>query len=360
MISERTSDLRISIKNRMVGEGYPCYVVAEIGVNHDGSIEKAKKLIDTAAWAGVNAVKLQAYTPDCMIDHPIIEDLNRLIPRVDLKHKDILNLAEYAHSKRLACILTPFSRDAFRRSMYSIDAIKVGSGEMTNLPFLEEIAHPSKHHFGPRSNVPIIVSTGMSLMSEVELAVEIVRKGNPNVAVLVCASKYPAENELAKGIHYDLTRIKKFKDMFGVPVGLSDHHPMNWLSWAAVALGANIIEKHITLSHETEGEHVSGDHKMSLLPHELKELVLGIREIEQAMEPKRGLDKQDLRMRARYNHSVVSIKDIPKGKAIEESDVWVRRPGVGIPAMHLESVVGLEAKHDIEGGKLLYWEDFVL
>jgi len=332
----------LEIDGSPVGDIYPCVIVAEAGVNHDGSLAKAKELVDIAAEAKADVVKFQHHIPDEeMLHHPAIESLYKSVSETKLEISELVELRDYCNKKELGFLATPFSFKATIELIPYVWTFKIGSGEITNIPFFWELV--SFHCM----NRAVILSTGMSTFSEIEAAVEAV--SNLPHALMICSSQYPAH------IHdFDLSRIALLKEKFQCPVGISDHCIENHISFAAVAMGANIVEKHFTTSRKLEGD----DHHMSLEPDELGDLVQGIRNIEQATKPKPWiLSRDDLKMRLKYNHSVVSVKDIPKDKTIDNQDVWVKRPGLGIPAIYLDTVVGKKTKREIKKDSLISWED---
>lgn len=321
----------LKIDNYKIGDGNSCFIMAEAGVNHQGSLTKAKALVDIAAEAGADAVKFQHHIPDEeMICHPISESLYKSISATKLDINQLKELRDYANSKGLVFLCTPFSLKAATELVGLVPAFKIGSGELNNYPFLEAVAKLGK---------PLILSTGMSMLSEIEMAIERI-KPYTDFALMVCVSKYPAHAQ-----DFDLTRIKFLKEKFQCPVGISDHCIDNHISFAAVAMGANVIEKHFTLSCKLKGD----DHHMSLESDELKDLVRGIRAIGEAVKPKLWvLSPEDLEMRLKYNHSIISVRDITKGEKIGTSNVWPKRPGIGIPAMYLDMVAGMKTKRDIK------------
>ena len=332
--------------NIKIGDNYPCFIVGEVGVNHCGSVGKAKELIDIAVDAKVNAVKFQLHNPEEeMIPHPYIKSLNESIRKTELSFESLLDLQYYACNKKMGFFVTPFcDKSAYQLSKY-MPILKTGSGELTNIPFL-------KSAINDFAGKKVFISTGMSTFSEIERVVSEIKLYSWEYALLICCSKYPPSLP-----DIDLTRIRILKEKFNCPVGFSDHFVSNYMSFAAVAMGTNIIEKHFTISRKDKGD----DHHMSLEPDELKDLVRGIRSIEEAMKPKPWiLTQDDLKMRMKYNHSIVSIRDIPKGKIIDKEDVWVKRPGIGIPPMYLEIVMGKKTVRNIAKNKLISWEDLEL
>jgi len=335
---------RLRINRHWVGDNNPCFIVAEAGVNHQGEIDKAKQMVNVAVGAGATAVKFQYHIPDEeMIRHHVSDWLYESVSRTRLDINQLRELRDYTTNKYLVFLCTPFSHKAAVELADVVPAFKIGSGELNNYPFLEAVAKLGK---------PMILSTGMSTLSEIETAVSIVSRYNVDFALMVCVSKYPA----VAG-DFNLNRIRILKERFGCPVGFSDHSLDNHIAFAAVAMGANIIEKHFTLSRELEGD----DHHMSLEPDELKELVRGVRDVEKAMKPKPwGLTKEDMAMRVIYNHSLASVREIPEGEKAGTKYVWPKRPGIGIPAGWLDIVKGRVIARNISQGTFINWGDLEL
>ncbi|MFQ5712259.1 MAG: N-acetylneuraminate synthase [Candidatus Geothermarchaeales archaeon] len=336
----------IKIGNQSIGEGRPAFIVAEAGINHNGSIENAKRLIESAAECGADAVKFQTHLPEkemlrqAVTAEYVGEPLFDLLKRVELSKKDHIVLKNYAEKREIIFFSTPFSVEAVDLlEDLDVPAYKVGSGEIANPPLLERVAKTGK---------PVILSTGMSSMEEVEEAVEIVTKYNEQLVLLQCTSTYPCPYE---DVNLNvMSTLRKF----GYPVGLSDHTQGIYVALAAVALGACYVEKHFTVDRGWPGP----DQRASLEPSELRQLVEGARAIEKALG---GFEKRVLEgeksVRDMARESVVSVREIPKGSIITENMIWVKRPGTGIPAKYVGKVLGRRARRRIERDKLVSWED---
>ncbi len=336
----------LQIGGRLVGVGYPCYIIAEAGINHNGDLDLAKKLVAAAAEAGADAVKFQTHIPEKeMMQNTVTADyvgepLFDLLKRVELSRQDHIELMEYAAGKGILFLSTPFSREAADLlEEIGVVAYKIGSGEMTNLPLLEHVAGKKK---------PVIISTGMSTLEEIEGSVNFLKKLGCGFMLLHCTSTYPTNYE-----DINLNVMGHLRERFVVPVGLSDHSTGIYVALASVALGACLIEKHFTLDRDLPGP----DQKSSITPEELAELVRGVRAVEKAMGSVKRVTEGELPIQKMARESVVSLVDIPAGTVIGESMVWVKRPGGGIPAKDLYRVIGMRAREDIRANTLINWSD---
>lgn len=338
--------MNINIGDISIGEGKPCFIIAEAGINHNGEIEKAKMLIDAAAECGANAVKFQTHLPEkeMLQQAPtagyVGESLFTLLKRVELSKDQHVELKRYAEERGLFFFSTPFSREAVDLlEEMGVTAYKVGSGELTNLPLLEHIARKGK---------PIILSTGMSTIKEIEASVDFLRQFNPSLALLYCVSSYPTRYE-----DLNLRVIRKLRLKFKLPIGISDHSVGIYTALAAVALGACIVEKHFTIDREWPGP----DQKASMIPSELTELVTGVRAIEKALGNVKKVTAEESEIQKMARESIVSLVDIPQDTTITQDMVWVKRPGTGIPAKDLMKVIGKKTKTDIKSNSLINWKD---
>jgi len=335
----------IRIGNREVGPGHPCLIVAEAGINHNGDTALAAELVDAAAAAGADVIKFQTHFPE----HEMLrggataayvgESLFDLLTRTALTRDAHVELAERARRKGILFLSTPFSREAadFLETV-GVPAFKTGSGELSNVPLQEHIA---------RKNRPMIISTGMSTPEEIDRTVHAVRAVGTPFALMHCTSTYPTPYE-----HVQLGCITALRERHQVPVGFSDHTLGNYLAFAAAALGANLYEKHFTMSRTLPGPDQSG----SMEPAELKAVVDGIRAIERAGGATKQIQPGEDDVRHMANHSVVSLRAIPAGHTIGANDVWVKRPGTGIPASQLAAVVGKRTRREIAADALVTWD----
>jgi sialic acid synthase SpsE len=336
----------VRIGDRVVGAGHPVFVIAEAGINHDGDMGKARALVAAAADCGADAIKFQTHLPE----HEMLRDgetagyvgesLFALLKRVELSRDQHRDLQACAVQRGIVFLSTPFSREAADLlESLQVPAYKVGSGEMTNLPFLRHVAKKGR---------PVILSTGMSRLEEVTEAVETVRAVNPDLVLLQCTSEYPAPHE-----HLNLRVLETYRERFGVPVGLSDHSEGVYAALAAVVLGACVLEKHFTLDRYWPGP----DQKSSIEPPELRELVRGARAVAAELGGSKQVFPDEVSVQRMARESVVTLVDLAPGDVIEASDVWVKRPGTGIPARDLERVIGRRLTRSVPADSLLTWED---
>ena len=336
----------ITIAGRRIGPGQPCFVIAEAGINHNGDVTIASDLVRAAAEAGADAIKFQTHFPE----HEMLrggataayvgESLFDLLTRTSLSRDDHFTLRDLATKNGIIFLSTPFSREAadFLEEL-GVPAFKTGSGELTNLPLQQHIARKGK---------PMIVSTGMSTPEEIDATVGAITGIGAPFALMHCTSTYPTPFE-----HVQIDCIPALQRKYAVPVGFSDHTLGSFIAFAAAALGANLFEKHFTLSRSLPGPDQQG----SMEPSELTELVKGIRAIEQARGAAKTIQPGEQEVRNMAHHSVVSVRDIPAGAAIAAADVWAKRPGTGIPAGRLNDVIGRVAKRAIASGRLVQWDD---
>jgi len=344
---------QIEIDGKVVGKGKSCFIIAEAGVNHGGSIDCAKKLIDTAKWAGADAVKFQIFMAEDIVipqaekaeyqKNTTCQDESQfdMIKKLELSEEEFRYLASYAKEKNILFLSTPFSFTSVDLlEELGISAYKIASGEITNFPLLEYIAGKSK---------PIILSTGMSTQEEVGEALKAMNDvGEKRVVLLHCVTSYPARIE-----EINLRAIETLRKAFNLPVGLSDHTLGKTSSIAAAAMGACMIEKHFTLCRNLPGP----DHKASLEPVELKELVEAVREVEKAMGSGiklPTLEEEKIKLIAR--RSIVAATEIPKGSRINRDMLDIKRPGTGIAPKDLMAIVGKKAKDGIPKDSLITWE----
>jgi N,N'-diacetyllegionaminate synthase len=342
------------IGGRQIGEGHACFVIAEAGVNHNGSIELAQRLVEAAAQSGADAVKFQTFHADKVISASApkaeyqkettgnAEQQLQMVRRLEMPEG--MTRAVAAHAARVG--ITFLSTAFDEQSVDLVDDIgvpvfKIGSGDVTHLPLLEFIGHKRK---------PVILSTGMSHLEEVKSAVEtLLAAGCPDLALLHCVSSYPADPHEA-----NLRVLRTLRDTFRVTTGFSDHCMDNEIAIAAVAMGANIVEKHITLDVNLPGP----DHRASLPPEKFKSLVQSIRMVERALgdgvkRPYPG--EQNVRDLAR--RSIVAAHTIAAGAIITREMLDFKRPGTGIPPGRWKQLVGKRAAREIAYDSLITMKD---
>ncbi|MCR4943546.1 MAG: N-acetylneuraminate synthase [Clostridium sp.] len=341
---------KVKIGNKYIGKNEKVYIVAELGVNHNGDMNIVKELIDKASEAGVDAIKFQKFKTESLVtkDSPkakyqeVTTDASEsqfdMLKRLELNEENLKELYAYAKSKNIEAFATPFD-DASVDFLYDlgIKAYKVGSGDITNIPMLKRIA---------KTGLPIILSTGMSTLGEIEEALEAIRsQGNDDVVLMHCTSNYPSdENDV------NLKAMNTMMQAFQLPTGYSDHTMGTAVSVAAVARGAVIIEKHFTLDRSMPGP----DHMSSLEPEELKQLVQQIRAVEKALgSPIKKPNKSEYEVKNVAQKSIVSACDIKKGEIISEEMLTCKRPSSGIKPKYFELVVGRVAKKDIKSDTII-------
>jgi N-acetylneuraminate synthase len=340
----------IQIGDRKIGEDYKPLVIAEIGINHEGSLEIAKQMVDAAYSAGAEVIKHQTH----VIEDEMTKEAKNVIPgntdvsiydvmaRCALSEEDEIALKEYVESKGMIYLSTPFSRAAADRlERMGVLAYKIGSGECNNYPLIEHIASFGK---------PMIVSTGMNDIESIKKTVEILEKYNIQYALLHCTNIYPTPPHLVRlgGM------IELQKHFPNAVIGLSDHTVNNNACLAATALGASILERHFTDSKDRKGPDIV----CSMDPKELRELIQGSAEIAQMRGGKKEAAKEEQVTIDFAFATVVAIKDIKAGEVLTKENIWVKRPGTGeIKAEHFNSLLGKRAKRDIPFDEHLKWED---
>lgn len=349
----------IVMKKKHIGPGNPVCIIAEAGVNHNGSLEIAKKLVDAAAEAGADAVKFQTFTAESLVtkDAPQAEYQTKnigktesqfdMLKRLELKREFHPILQKYAAGKGLVFLSTPFSEDeaVFLQSL-DVPAFKIPSGEITNIPYLQHIARFGK---------PMIVSTGMANMQEVRDAVAAIHgAGNEKIIILHSTSNYPPSPA-----SLNLLAIQTLRDEFQdrhIPIGYSDNGTSGYIADViAVALGACLVEKHFTLDKNMEGP----DHKVSLDPTELKEMVDAIRMTEVMLGTGEKMPaEEEAAIAAVARKSIVAGRDIAKGSVIGREDLAMRRPGTGISPKQIPLLIGKKALRDIPMGALIMENDY--
>jgi N-acetylneuraminate synthase len=344
----------IAIAGRRVGPGRPAFIIAEAGVNHNGETDRALALVEAAAQAGADAVKFQSFlagevaapsAPKAAYQERATgpgQSQYEMLKALELAPEDHRLLAERCRRLGLVFLSTPFDLPSLELlAGLGMPACKVPSGEITNLPFLRRVG---------AVGWPVILSTGMSELEEVALAVETLSAaGCAGLALLQCVSNYPAEAADA-----NLRAMATLAERFGAPVGYSDHTLGIEVALAAAALGACIIEKHFTLDRGLAGP----DHAASAEPAELAALVAGVRKVEAALGD--GLKRPapaEADTRAAARRSLVAARDIAAGERLEPEAVCLRRPGTGLAPGRLGEVLGKRARAAIAAGALLRLED---
>lgn len=338
-----------------------CFIIAEAGVNHNGSIEMALKLIDVAADAGANAVKFQTFKAEKLArpgankaeyQHQIgneDEDQLAMLKRLELHESAYPELIARCQSLGIEFMSTPFEQESAKfLTVLGMKKIKVPSGEVTNLPFLQYLAD---------LRLPIILSTGMATLEEVGEAVETIKSSwlkfdissESYLTLLHCTSNYPA---LPHDVN--LRAMATMREKFNLPVGYSDHTLGTAISVAAVALGATVIEKHFTLDCSLEGP----DHRASLDPSELTNMVDQIRAVELALGNGDKIpSKNELPIRDVARRSVTLTQTVRSGEKITAEMLSIMRPGTGVAPKYLNDIVGMKSIRDLPAWTTLTWDD---
>ena len=327
------------------------FIIAEAGVNHNGDIEIAKRMIDKAVEAGVDAVKFQTWKTELIttkeakqadyqrVNTGVKESQYDMLKKLELGYAEFVKLKEYCDSKGILFMSTPDEKKSANFLSTLQQVFKIGSGELTNLPFLRHIG---------KMNKKIILSTGMGDIGEVEDALDALFNSGTkreNITVLHANTEYPTPMD-----DVNLRAMLTIKDAFKIDVGYSDHTLGIEVPIAAVALGAKVIEKHFTLDRNMEGP----DHKASLEPDELKAMVKSIRNIEKAMG--NGLKKpspSEVKNKVIVRKSIVTNKKISKGDIFTEENLTVKRPGTGLSPMMWDKIIGTVATRDYEKDEIL-------
>ncbi|WP_434296958.1 pseudaminic acid synthase [Clostridium sporogenes] len=342
-----------NINNITIGKNEKTFIIAEMSANHLQNFDNAVEIIKAAKYAGADAIKLQTYTPDTItldcdneyfqIKQGTIWDgtiLHKLYKEAYTPWEWQPKLKKIAEEQGLICFSSPFDKTAvdFLESM-NVPAYKIASFEITDIPLVEYIASKGK---------PVIISTGIATLSDIEEAVNACRRvGNNQIVLLKCTSAYPAPVEEA-----NLRTIPNMADTFNVITGLSDHTLGSAVSVAAVALGAKIIEKHFTLSREEGGP----DAAFSMEPHEFKQMVDDIRNIEKALGKVSYYLTEKQKNSRQHSRSLFIVKDIKMGEVFTEDNVKSIRPGFGIKTKYIKDILGKTSKMNIKKGTPMDWK----
>lgn len=343
----------IKIGTHQIGEGFPCFIIAEAGVNHNGDLKTAKRLIEAAAQSGADAVKFQTFK----VDKLILEDVGKapyqtrttdkkvsqadMLRRLQIDENFHSELQRHCKKNDILFLSTPYDDDSLNL-LISLDvaAIKVASTDATNLLFLEKIAASGK---------PVILSTGMCTLFEIEMAYRCLREnGCEQLIILKCTSDYPTSFE-----EVNLRSMATLSTIFDTPIGFSDHTEGIGASPYAVALGAKVIEKHFTLDKNMTGP----DHKASLSPSQLSAWIEEIRKVEEMLGSREIFPtKSELVNKKSLQKCIVTKMKVAKGVRISRDNITAKRTGgIGISALYLHDVIGLQTNCDIGSNKPVHW-----
>jgi N,N'-diacetyllegionaminate synthase len=330
------------------------YIIAEIGPNHNGNVKLALEMIDRIAKTGVDAIKFQLVNPELLYSKDSFKALYQkkndsakspieMSRKYQLKKEDHLTLYERCDFWRIDYICTAFDLESllFIDSNIPLSFYKIASGEIFSLDIIEYMA---------KRNKPVILSTGMATYSEISTSIDLINQNfKKDITILHCISNYPARFE-----EVNLNNIIELKRRFNYPVGFSDHTIGNDCAMASVALGAIMVEKHVTFDKNAEGP----DHKASIDIDELKSLVSGIRNIESAIgSPERTFSMQQREISAVARKSIVSKRKIHKGESLSKQDIVYKRPGTGFLPVEEKLIIGRSVLRDIEEDKVILRED---
>ena len=346
--------MKVKIGNRLVGDSEPCFIIAEAGSSHNGSLEQAKRLIDVAAEAGADAVKFQLfrasklYHRDAGKSDYLKQDrsIYDIIAGMEMPYEWLPELAAYCQERGIIFLSSVFDEESVDRLDPHVSAYKIASYEMTHLPLVRQVAQKGK---------PVIISTGTANLEEVDETVEaFLGTENRDLILMQCTASYPAPvNSL------NLRAIVTMKDAFGVPVGLSDHSRDPLIGpLAAVAIGANLVEKHLTLSNRLPGP----DHSFAVEPPELTLMVKRIREVEQALGTGvKAVQPVEGELRAFARRSIFAIREITAGETLSPENVAVLRCGElspGLEPKYYEEIQGRTARRNVPDGSAIRREDY--
>lgn len=329
---------KIKIGNKWVNESGPVFIIAEVGSNYDKKLSQAKELIDAVAQGGADAVKFQLFKAKSF--YPESDPMFQVMKKNEFPREWLEELSGYARKRGVLFLASPFDREAVDLlKKIGSPVLKFASSETTNLPLLR---------YAASKGLPLLVSTGMCNLADIYEAIEVIySKGNKEIVLLHCAALYPPAPE-----DINLRAMDTLKNAFNVLVGYSDHSLGITMAIAAVARGASVIEKHITLSRKLKGP----DHAYAIEPDELKAMVKAIRDTERALgSPTKKMLNAEKKF-ARRN-SLIAQHDIAKGTMINQEMIAVKRPALGIEPRFLSAVLGQKTSKTIKAGEAVNWQD---
>jgi N-acetylneuraminate synthase len=352
-------EIKITDANVISNFGKP-YVIAEIGANHNGDMDLAKKMIEIAAKAGADCVKFQSWSVNSVFSKKVYEDnyflnddyrdredidLKEILEKYAISEDQLIEMKKYCDDQKIDCLSTPFSK---REVDFLIDElgasfIKVASMDLNNYPLLEYFA---------KKNVPMIISTGLNELYEIDKAIKTIEEtGNNKIIILHCVSIYPPENN-----QVNLKRISTLQQMYpDYPIGFSDHSLGSALPIASIALGAAVIEKHFTFDKDMDG----WDHKVSADEQELIDICAGVKKVYESMGTSRVSAVEDSKRRTEFKRSLIITKDMKKGEKIKASDLSAKRPGSGLKPEMFDFVVGRTLSKDVTSDSILNLDDLL-
>ncbi len=330
------------------------YIIAEIGVNHNGKIEIAKKLIDKAKESGASAVKFQSYKADNLanLNTPKVkyqainsedkkESHFQMLKKYELSEKDHITLKEYCDKTNIDFLSTPYDVSSAKLLNYlNVKMFKVASADIVDFQL---------HKYLSTTNKPTIISTGMSSLNEIKMALDFYDLKKSSIVLLHCVSNYPCSLS-----SLNLNSLRVLKNYFNLPIGFSDHTTDSSAACIAVALSSKVLEKHLTLDKNMQGP----DHKASSTPQEFVTLVKDIRKTEMILgQPVKLIQDEELEMRMISRKSLYLAKNVKINQKVKEEDFLLKRPGLGISPLEIETIIGKSYKRDLKEGQLIKKED---
>lgn len=346
-------------ENKEVNNFCEPYIIAELGSNHNGDMDLAKKLISSAKEAGADCVKFQSWSKETVFSRKVYEDnyflkddyrnrtdytIEEIVEKFAISELELLDMKKFSDELGIDCTSTPFSKKEvdFLVGVLKTPFIKVASMDLNNYPFLEYIA---------RKNRPVVLSTGLSELYEIDKAVRTIENaGNRQIVILHCVANYPPKDE-----DVNLNNIESLQKLYPYPVGFSDHTIGFSVPIASVVKGACIIEKHFTLDKKMFG----WDHKISASPDELKVICSETKKVHKALGSFSFRCEEDEEKKAAFRRSIVAARAIMAGEVIQESDIDFKRPGTGIAPAESIYVIGRKANKDIGADELIRWKDLI-
>jgi len=337
----------ISFGNTVISEDAPPVTIAEAAVEHLGSVKVAMRMVETAKEIGADMIKFQMHLPEEEMIPDVIKfwggSLDEVLENYNLTVNDHKNLIDYCKEIGIQYLCTPFCPEAVDvLNELGVDGYKTGSGEMTNLPMMERIAKTGK---------PVIVSTGMCTLEEIGETVSFLKELETTFMITNCTSIYPPPYNTI-----NLKLIPEYRKKFDILVGHSDHTSDIWTSLGAIALGANVIEKHFTLNRALKGP----DYKVSLEPLEFKTMVDAIKKIYAALGSEKKIHSDEVMVRDWAHHSVVTVMDVPENTVLKKEMISVKRPGRGIPAKYLKDLLQYKTTKALGRDTILQWDDVLI
>ena len=345
-------------KNKVIKDKDPPYIIAEIGSNHNGNMDLCKKIIDSAKSAGADCVKFQFFSSNSIFSKKVYEDnyfiaddyrnrkdytLKEIVETYSIKKKQLIEMKSYSKKLGLDFLVTPFSKEEadILINEIGVDFIKIASMDCNNYDFIEFIG---------KKNIPTILSTGLCDLDEINKAVKAFEKsGNKDLILLHCVSIYPP-----KDIETNLNRIKTLRDLYGYPVGFSDHSKGFELPIASVAFGVKVIEKHFTIDKNMEGR----DHHMSIDGEDLNLISKGTKRVFDALGSSKIFRVESKERTDSFRRSVVARENINKEQVITKELLDVKRPGTGLHPEELKNIIGKKSKRNISQDELIKKSDY--